>query len=320
MVLPTETAGTKGDRTRQRLLEIAVRRFAADGFRRTSVSDIARDADLTPAAVYAYFAGKDALFQAAVDADASALIDVEPGRGRRAADARGRGHDGRRARRAGRRPPARGAGAVRPGARRDRPAARPAVAATADRRGRGRASSVAQAAGEIRADVDARTIAEGLESIVLSLLMSSLQAGVRAVVAPRDPARARCSTPRCDRRSSRPPRCSRAGLDRRRDRPQDARHASSGGPPRADGGRRRRGSRAGVGRGAGGGPGVRDLRLRSPHAAARALDARAGVDDRRRVRVRSGRRLRDGPRVLRRGARARPRHRRARRSGPAISW
>jgi AcrR family transcriptional regulator len=42
---------------------------------RTSVSDIARDADLTPAAVYAYFTGKEALFQAAVDADARALID-----------------------------------------------------------------------------------------------------------------------------------------------------------------------------------------------------------------------------------------------------
>src|SRR6266545_4993894 len=34
----------KGERTRQRLLDIAVRRFAADGFRRTSVSDIAREA------------------------------------------------------------------------------------------------------------------------------------------------------------------------------------------------------------------------------------------------------------------------------------
>ena len=66
----------KGERTRQRLLEIAVRRFAADGFRRTSVSDIARAAGLTPAAAYAYFAGKEGLFQAAVDADAAALIEV----------------------------------------------------------------------------------------------------------------------------------------------------------------------------------------------------------------------------------------------------
>ena len=90
MVTPVETPGTKGDRTRRRLLDLAVRRFAADGYRRTSVSDIARDADLTPAAVYAYFAGKEALFQAAVDADASALDRRGPGRGRRSADARGR--------------------------------------------------------------------------------------------------------------------------------------------------------------------------------------------------------------------------------------
>jgi AcrR family transcriptional regulator len=66
---------TKGERTRQRLLEAAVQRFAAEGFRRTSVSDIARDASLTPAGAYAYFPNKEALFKAAVDADAGALIE-----------------------------------------------------------------------------------------------------------------------------------------------------------------------------------------------------------------------------------------------------
>src|SRR6188472_4175135 len=66
---------TKGERTRQRLLEAAIQRFAADGYRRTSVSDIARDAGLTPAATYAYFPSKDALFRAAVDEDAAALIE-----------------------------------------------------------------------------------------------------------------------------------------------------------------------------------------------------------------------------------------------------
>jgi AcrR family transcriptional regulator len=68
--------GGKGDRTRRRVLEIAIRRFAADGFRRTSVSDIARDAGISPASTYAYFASKEALFEAAVDADAAALIDA----------------------------------------------------------------------------------------------------------------------------------------------------------------------------------------------------------------------------------------------------
>src|SRR2546430_17444939 len=74
--MPLTVAPGKGERTRRRLLEIAVRRFAVDGFRRTSVSDIAREAGLTPAAAYAYFAGKEGLFQAAVDADAGALIQA----------------------------------------------------------------------------------------------------------------------------------------------------------------------------------------------------------------------------------------------------
>lgn len=65
----------KGDRTRARLLEISVRRFAADGYRRTSMSEIAREAGVSAAAVYGYFAGKEGLFEAAVDADAEALID-----------------------------------------------------------------------------------------------------------------------------------------------------------------------------------------------------------------------------------------------------
>lgn len=65
---------TKGERTRQRLLELAVRRFAEEGYRATSVSAIARDAGVSQAAVYAYFANKEALFDAAVDLDAAALI------------------------------------------------------------------------------------------------------------------------------------------------------------------------------------------------------------------------------------------------------
>jgi AcrR family transcriptional regulator len=65
---------TKGERTRRRLLELAVRRFADDGYRATSVSAIAREAGLTQAAVYAYFANKEALFEAAVDLDAAELI------------------------------------------------------------------------------------------------------------------------------------------------------------------------------------------------------------------------------------------------------
>ena len=68
-------AQTKGERTRQRLLELAIERFGTKGFRATSVSEIARAAELTQAAAYAYFDNKEALFRAAVDADASGLIE-----------------------------------------------------------------------------------------------------------------------------------------------------------------------------------------------------------------------------------------------------
>lgn len=74
-VAATAVAGTKGERTRQRLLELAIERFGTKGYRATSVSEIARAAGITQAAVYTYFAGKEALFDAAVDADATALID-----------------------------------------------------------------------------------------------------------------------------------------------------------------------------------------------------------------------------------------------------
>ena len=174
---PTLVPG-KGERTRQRLLDIAVRRFAADGFRRTSVSDIAREAGLTPAATYAYFAGKEGLFQAAVDADASALIDAARTAGGGGGSARDRlflfvaalwervdEH---------------------PLARRVLSGLEPEVAArlvtipslvalTADLADE---LADAQAAGEIRADVDPAELAVGLETIVLALLMAELQTGL----------------------------------------------------------------------------------------------------------------------------------------------
>ena len=173
----TAAAGTKGDRTRQRLLEIAVARFAVDGFRRTSVSDIARDADLTPAAVYAYFAGKEALFQAAVDADASALIDdsrtevenlgMREGVGAMVSVLLRRVVDHPLAERVllGKEPDV-------IGRLLDLPSLRTLTDDVTVQ------IVVAQTEGEVRADVDPRLIAEGLESIVISVLMSSLQASV----------------------------------------------------------------------------------------------------------------------------------------------
>src|SRR4051812_16916328 len=177
VVTPTEAPGTKGDRTRRRLLEIAVARFAAEGYRRTSVSDIARAADITPAAVYAYFAGKEALFEAAVDADASALIDES----RAAVDGLSM-RDGVAAMvtvladRVSDHPLAARVLAGHEPDVIDRLLELPSLARLTDDVAAG--LEVAQAAGEVRADLDARLIAEGLESVVLSLLMSSLQAGV----------------------------------------------------------------------------------------------------------------------------------------------
>ena len=189
MVTPTEAPGTKGDRTRRRLLDIAVARFAADGYRRTSVSDIARAADLTPAAVYAYFAGKEALFEAAVDADASALIDES-----RAAVVGLPMRDGVAAMvtvladRVSDHPLAARVLAGHEPDVIDRLLELPSLARLTDDVAAG--LEVAQAAGEVRADLEPRLIAEGLESVVLSLLMSSLQAGVSATSRRAEAARA----------------------------------------------------------------------------------------------------------------------------------
>ena len=68
-------SATKGERTRQGLLEAAIARFGRDGYRRTSVAEIARDAHLSGTAAYAYFPNKEALFIAAVDEDAAAVIE-----------------------------------------------------------------------------------------------------------------------------------------------------------------------------------------------------------------------------------------------------
>lgn len=66
---------TKGELTRQTILDAAVDRFGRDGFRATSVADIAREASVSGSAVYAYFPNKEALFVAALDQDAAQVID-----------------------------------------------------------------------------------------------------------------------------------------------------------------------------------------------------------------------------------------------------
>src|SRR4051812_46412267 len=67
-------AMTKGEVTRTTILEAAIARFGRDGFRATSVADIARDAGVGGTVAYAYFPNKEALFMAALDEDAAAVI------------------------------------------------------------------------------------------------------------------------------------------------------------------------------------------------------------------------------------------------------
>lgn len=69
-----EDRETKGERTRRRLLELAIDHFGRKGYRATSVTEITREAGLTQAASYAYFENKEALFRAAVDHDAESLV------------------------------------------------------------------------------------------------------------------------------------------------------------------------------------------------------------------------------------------------------
>ena len=66
---------SKGEQTRQAVLGHAIERFGREGFRATSVADISRDAGVGGTVAYAYFPNKEALFLAALDTDAAAVIN-----------------------------------------------------------------------------------------------------------------------------------------------------------------------------------------------------------------------------------------------------
>jgi AcrR family transcriptional regulator len=72
---PEPTPETKGAQTRRAILQAAVARFGRDGYRASSVADIARDAGVGGTVAYAYFPNKEALFLAAIDEDAAAVIE-----------------------------------------------------------------------------------------------------------------------------------------------------------------------------------------------------------------------------------------------------
>jgi len=54
------------DARRRQILSAALRSFARQGFHRTTMQDIFREADLSPGAVYSYFTGKDELIAAII--------------------------------------------------------------------------------------------------------------------------------------------------------------------------------------------------------------------------------------------------------------
>ncbi len=169
---------TKGERTRRRILEEAIARFGDRGFRATSVSEVARSVGLTQAAAYAYFDSKTALYRAAVDADADALIA------------------GARSSLAGR--PIRellpGLVAMLVAGLEDHPLARRVMSGQdGDALGRlidlpglervtldlADALRAEQADGTVRADIDADHMARGVQAIIFGLVLSSAQVGTQ---------------------------------------------------------------------------------------------------------------------------------------------
>lgn len=161
-------------------MERAIRRFARDGFRGTSVSDIARDARLTPAAVYAYFENKEALFRAAVDADAAGLIDQAlPDIALGTFEHDWSGLIAALLGAMDRHPLAR---RVLSGLEPDHTARLVDIPSLADlRAGIADQLRAGQREGDVRDDVDPAVLAAGLETVVLAILIAVLQTGVPIV-------------------------------------------------------------------------------------------------------------------------------------------
>lgn len=185
---PTSPAPSKGELTRATILRAAIERFGREGYRSTSVAEIARDAGVSGTATYAYFPNKEALFLAAVDEDAAGVIregvtsladpqhptDIGP---RNDTDWRRTlvftlvdavdHHPLARRLLAGLEPDVTGRVI-------DMPALNDLRAACADQ------LRAEQAAGLVRTDIDPVSVARGIVAIMLSLLMSVVQIGVDA--------------------------------------------------------------------------------------------------------------------------------------------
>ncbi len=71
---PVTPSPSRGEQTRRSVLDAARSRFARDGFRVTSVTEISHDAGVGNTTAYVYFANKETLFFAAVDDDLGQLF------------------------------------------------------------------------------------------------------------------------------------------------------------------------------------------------------------------------------------------------------
>lgn len=168
---------TKGEQTRRAVLDAAIARFGRDGYRGTSVTDIARDAAVGGTAAYAYFPGKEALFLAAVDEDIATVIREGASRFMEHPDF----HDWREVLILG----LLGAVERHPLARRLLAGREPEVtgrvletpALTELRKACAERLRAEQIRGAVRPDVDPQTMANGIVAILLSLLMSVVQIG-----------------------------------------------------------------------------------------------------------------------------------------------
>src|SRR4051794_19092436 len=169
----------KGEQTREAILRAAIVRFGREGFRATSVADIARDASVSGTLAYAYFPNKEALFLAAVDEDAAAVINE--GLSTVLDNPNAHPEDWRQAllgtlvAAVDRHPLARRLlGGLEPDVT-DRVLEIPALAEL--RKACVERFRSEQAAGLVRAEIDAEATANGMVTIILSLLMAVVQLG-----------------------------------------------------------------------------------------------------------------------------------------------
>ena len=175
------TLTAKGARTRDAILAAAIERFGRDGYRATSVADIARDAQVGGSVAYAYFPNKESLFLAALDEDAAQAIRegvshllVEGGHERWHAsliptlvEALSRHPLARRV-----------VTGLEPTAT-DRVSEIPAMGEL--RQAVGARLRADQALGRVRRDIDPTPIGNGIVTITIALLMGALQVGVGAL-------------------------------------------------------------------------------------------------------------------------------------------